>query len=44
LNRRFLNGLRLRVINSAPTKDFRDVIKSDSIVPFKDNFIGLSTA
>ena len=44
LNRRLLSGLRLRVIDSATTKDFRDVIKSDFIVLFKDNFIGLSIA
>ena len=44
LDRRFFNGLSHRVINSVPTNDFGNVIKSDSIVLFKDNFIGLSIA
>jgi hypothetical protein len=44
LNKRLLNGLRLRVIDSTPTEDFRDVIKSNSIILFKDNFMSLSIA
>ena len=43
-NKGFLDSLSHRVINIAPTNDFRNVIKSDSIVLFKDNFMGLGTA
>jgi hypothetical protein len=41
-NRRFVNSLSCRVINTTPTNDFRNIIKSDFIVLFKDNFISLS--
>jgi hypothetical protein len=40
-DRRLLNGLSYRVTNNAPANDFRNVIKSDSIIPLKDNFMGL---
>jgi hypothetical protein len=39
-NGRLLNSLSFMVIDIAPTKDFRNVIKSDSIVPFKYNLMG----
>ena len=42
MNRRFLNGLRLRVIDNTLIEDFRDVIKSDFKVLFEDNFMGLN--
>ena len=42
-DRRFFNGLSYIVVNSAPANNFRNVIKSDSIVLFEDNFMGLST-
>ena len=40
----FLDSLSHRVIDITSTNDFRNVIKSDSIVLFKDNFMGLNTA
>ena len=36
-----LNGLNYRVINNIPIKNFRNIFKSNPIILFKDNFIGL---
>jgi hypothetical protein len=41
LDRRFFNGLSHRVIDSTASNNKGDVIKSDSIIPFKDNLISL---
>ena len=40
-DRRFFNSLSCTVANSAAANDFRNVIKSDSIVLFEDNFMSL---
>ena len=44
LDRGFFNGFSQRVTYSTPANDLRDIIKSNPIVPFKDNFMGLYTA
>jgi hypothetical protein len=41
LDRRFFNGLSHRVTDSTASNNEGDVIKSDSIIPFKDNLMSL---
>ena len=41
LDRRFFNGLSYRVTDSIASNNEGDVIKSASIIPFKDNLMSL---